>query len=141
MTSAILLAGSAGIWVAPGLIDSSKQQTLHRAPVHPDQSAVRTHVVPVVTTPKTLIYRDRNGTLYRLLADETEVDRFVDDTLIYLDSERSKIKADTQRKIDELLENTFSDSQDSIARYADWYFEWGRSWSLPRLSSLAPAKV
>src|SRR6266481_2394335 len=29
-TSAILLVGSAVIWVAPGLIDSSEQRTLHR---------------------------------------------------------------------------------------------------------------
>lgn len=128
-TSAILLAGSAVIWVLPGLVDSFEQRSLHRAPVHPDQSTVRTHVIPALTAPKTLIYRDRNGTLYRLLADDTEVDRFVNDTLIYLDSERRKIKTDTQRQIDELLENAFSDGEASIARYADWYFRWGRSWS------------
>ncbi|RZN24612.1 hypothetical protein CWO90_28605 [Bradyrhizobium sp. Leo121] len=87
-------------------------------------------MIPALTAPKTLIYRDRNGTLYRLLADETEVDRFANDTLIYLDSERSKIKVDTQRQIDELLKNAFSDGEASIARYADWYFQWGRSWSI-----------
>jgi hypothetical protein len=129
-TSAILLAGSAIIWVAPGLIDSSEQRTLRRARVHPDQSTIRTHVIPALTAPKTLIYRDRNGALYRMLADETEIDRFVNDMLIYLESGRGKIKAETQRKIDELMENAFSDGEDSIARYPDWYFEWGRSWSL-----------
>jgi hypothetical protein len=131
-TSAILLTCSAVVWVLPGLIDSLEQRTLHRAPVHPDQSTVRTHVIPALTTPKTLIYRDRNGTLYRLLADETEVDRFANDTLIYLDSERSKIKADTQRQIDELLENAFSDGEASIARYVDWYFQRGTVLVNPR---------
>jgi hypothetical protein len=129
MASAIVLVGLAVIWVMPGLIDSSQQRTLHRAPVHVDGSTVRTHVIPALTVPKTLIYRDRDGTLYRLLSDETEVNRFVNDTLIYIEAERGKISAETQRKIDELIENAFSDGEDSIARYADWYFEWGRSWS------------
>ena len=102
MASAIVLVGLAVIWVVPGLIDSSQQQTLHRAPVHVDGSTVRTHVIPALTAPKTLIYRDRNGILYRLLADETEVNRFVNDTLIYIEAERGKISAETQRKIDEL---------------------------------------
>jgi hypothetical protein len=127
--SAIVLVGSAVIWLVPGLIDSSQQRTLHRAPVHVDGSTVRTHVIPTLTAAKTLIYRDRNGTLYRLLADETEVNRFVNETLMYLEAERDKIAAETQREIDELIENAFFDGEDSIARYADWYFEWGRSWS------------
>jgi hypothetical protein len=76
-----------------------------------------------------LIFQDVNGSLHRILVDETELNRFVNDTLIYLDAEREKIKAETQRQVDELLKTAFSDGQACIARYADWYFQWGRSLS------------
>jgi hypothetical protein len=50
--------------------------------------------------------------------------------LAYLETERAKIKVDTQARIDALLANAFSDSQNCIPRYADWYCEWGRSYFL-----------
>ncbi|UQE03553.1 hypothetical protein [Bradyrhizobium japonicum] len=140
VTIAILLAGSAVIWVLPGLIDSAEQRASSRAPVHTDRSSVKTPVVRVFTAPKTIVYRDPNGTLYRIIAEETEVDRFVNNTLIYLETEQSKIKAETQRKIDELLENAFSDGRSSITHYADWYFEWGRSWSFLKEAAVGGLK-
>ena len=99
MSVAIVLAGSAVVWMAPGLLDSIEQRSLHRAAVHPDNTAANTHVVAAFTTPKILVYRDLNGTLHRILADETEVNRFVNETLIYLETKRNEIKAETQSQI------------------------------------------
>lgn len=123
----VVLVGAVVLWVPLGLLDSAGQRTLHRASVHPDGTALNTHQLRAFTTPKELVYRDVNGSLHRILVDETELNRFVNDTLIYLDTERNKIKAETQRQIDELLNTAFSDGKACIARYADWYFQWGRS--------------
>jgi hypothetical protein len=125
---AYILIGLVLIWIVPGLIDSNEQRKLHRDAVHPDRSAVKTTAIATVKTPTKLVYRDINGTLHRVLVDESETNSFVNDTLIYLDSERSKIKAETKQEIAALLETAFGDRQDAIDRYANWYFESGRSW-------------
>lgn len=125
---ALVVIGFAAAWIIPGLIDSAEQRALHRAPVHADHTALNTHVVRAFATPKMLIYRDRDGVLHRALVDETDLNRFVNDTLDYLQTERVKIKAETQLKVDALLATAFSDSQECIARYADWYFRWGQSY-------------
>lgn len=125
----MVLIAAAVLWVPLGLIDSSGQRAMHRAAVHPDRTALNTHQLQAFTTPKALVYRDVNGSLHRLLVDETELNRFANDTLTYLDTERDKIRAETQRQVDELLKTAFSDGQACIARYADWYFQWGRSLS------------
>lgn len=126
---AVVLVGAAVFWVPLGLIDTTWQRSQHRASVHPDRTALNTHQLRAFTTPKELVYRDVNGSLHRILVDGTELTRFVNDTLIYLDTERDKIKVETQRQVDELLKTAFSDGQACIARYADWYFQWGRSLS------------
>jgi hypothetical protein len=120
----------AAAWIVPGLSDSAEQRRLHRAPVHADHTALTTHVVRAFPAPKMLVYRDRDGSLRRALVDQTDLDRFASETFDYLETERSKIKAHTQAKIDALLANAFSDNQDCIARYADWYYQWGRSYFL-----------
>ncbi len=121
------------------VLDSIDRRALHRAAVHPDHSVVDTQVVAAFSTPKALIYRDVNGTLQRILTDETEL-RFVNSTLIYLDTTRDEIKAEAQREIDALIDNAFSDGQACIARYADWYFEWGRSWSFAKEAVIGGVK-
>ncbi len=143
----VLLIGLAVTWITPGLLDSMSQRTLHGAAVHSDRTSVQTRAVANFATPTTFVYRDINGTRHLILSDETGLNRFVNDTLVYLESQRSTIKARTERKIDALLDNAFFDSHDSITRYADWYFEWGRSWYLLKealvgtIKGLAPNSV
>ena len=136
----LVLIGYAAAWIIPGLVDSADQRALHRAPLHSDHTALKTRVVRAFPTPKTLIYRDRNGGVYRALVDETELDRFVNDTLAYLETERAKTLAELHANVDVLLSNAFSDRQDSIARYADWYFGWGQSYYLLKEASVGALK-
>ncbi|MBR0863487.1 hypothetical protein JQ614_17250 [Bradyrhizobium diazoefficiens] len=138
--SGLVLIGYAVAWIMPGLVDSAEQRALHRAPLHSDHTALKTHVVRAFLTPKTLIYRDRNGSVYRALVDENELDRFVNDTLAYLEAERAKTLAELHENVDVLLSNAFSDRQDSIARYADWYFGWGQSYYLLKEASVGALK-
>ncbi|WP_198961119.1 hypothetical protein [Bradyrhizobium sp. UFLA03-84] len=113
---------------------------LHRASLHSDHTALTTHVARAFPTPKTLIDRDRNDSVYRALVDETELDRFVNDKLAYLEIERAKTLAELHENVDVLLSNAFSDRQDSIARYADWYFGWGQSYYLLKEASVGALK-
>ena len=106
--------------------------------MHSDRSGVKTGVVAQFATPRTLIYRDVNGTRHLLLTDDSAIGLFVDDALIFLESQRNAIKAETQKRIDALLDRAFSDGRDSIDSYADWYFAWGRSWSLLKECAVGP---
>jgi hypothetical protein len=120
----------AAAWILPGLLNSAEQRMLHREPVHVDHTTFKTHVVRAFVTPKTLIYRDRDGTLQRVLVEQTDLDRFTNETLDYLETERARLKAEAQVGIDAVLANAFSDGQECITHYADWYYEWGRSYLL-----------
>jgi hypothetical protein len=129
-TAGLVAIVFAAVWVVPGLLDSAEQRSLHRAPIHADHTALKTHVVRSFPAPKTLVYRDRDGRVHRALVDQPDLDRFGNETFEYLETERAKIKAETHAKIGALLAMAFSDSQDCISRYADWYYEWGRSYFL-----------
>jgi hypothetical protein len=94
-TVALVLIGYAILCIAPGLVDSILQRAQHRASVHPDDSVIRTGVTAQFKRSVVLYYRDVNGTLHLLLADENGVNKFVNETLIYLDTECQKVKANT----------------------------------------------
>ncbi|MDU1688536.1 MAG: hypothetical protein E6848_02820 [Bradyrhizobium sp.] len=133
---ALILVAYAVLEVVPGLIDSRQQRTLHRAPVHRDDSVIRTGTTTNFERTVLLYYRDVNGTLHLLLADESGVNEFVNDTLDYLDTESKRIRASTTVQINALLAEAFADRDACIAAYADWYFAWSRSWALLKEASL-----
>ena len=134
--TALVLVGYVVLWGGPGLFDSIQQRALHRAPVHRDDSIIRTGVTAQFKRSVVLYYRDVNGTLHLLLADQSGVNKFVNETLIYLDTECQRIKANTAVRIEALLATAFEDREASIAAYADWYFAWGRSWALLKEASI-----
>jgi len=134
--AAFVFVGYAVLEVGPGLFDSMQQRALHRTPVHPDDSVIRTGVTTQFKRSVALYYRDVNGTLHLLLADESGVNRFVNETLIYLDTECQRVKTNTAIRIEALLATAFEDREASIAAYADWYFAWGRSWALLKEASV-----
>jgi hypothetical protein len=124
---------------APGLVDSIGQRVLHRTSVHDDSTSVQPGKGPALKTRIIFVYRDINGTVHRVLADETDAKKFINDTLEYLDTERKSIKEEVQRQITALLETTFSDRQEAIKQFADWYFAWGQTWRLLYVSILGGA--
>lgn len=75
-----------------------------------------------------LVVRDFDGKLRRVAAAKTETDRFVNETILMLDGERDRIKADASADIDQLFEYAFTDKEQVLEAYADWFFEWKRSY-------------
>lgn len=84
---------------------------------------------PALSTGETkFVYRDINGKLHRVVVATSAVDRFINKTLVELDNERDKIKVNVKNELDGLFKETFSDREQVINEYADWFFEWKRSY-------------
>jgi len=131
-----VVVGYAVLEVAPGIFDSTQQRALHRAAVHRDDSVISAGVTTQFKRSVLLHYRDVHGRLHLLLADEDGANKFVNDTLIYLDTESQRVRANTAVRIDALLAEAFGDRDACIAAYADWYFAWSRSWALLKEASI-----
>lgn len=86
-----------------------------------------------------LVVRDVDGDLRKVIASGAETDRFVNDTIGMLDAERDSIKRQAGEDIDVLFEQAFADREQAISGYADWFFEWKRSYIVLKetLSSVA----
>jgi len=75
-----------------------------------------------------LVVRDVDGKLRRVAAGKSQTDTFVNETITMLDNERDRIKQAAEADIDRLFENAFSDKDQVLEAYADWFFEWKRSY-------------
>ncbi len=84
---------------------------------------------PALSTGETkFVYRDINGKLHRVVAAKTAVDQFINKTLVELDNERDQIMANVTSDLDRIFLEAFADRKQAIDDYADWFFEWKRSY-------------
>ena len=72
--------------------------------------------------------KDVDGTLHKVVASKSEADKFVNDTILMLDDERARIKQAAHEDIDRCLCARLPGSEQGINAYADWFFEWKRSY-------------
>ena len=63
-----------------------------------------------------------------MVASKSEADKFVNDTILMLDDERARIKQAAHEDLDRAFALAFQDREQAISGYADWYFEWKRSY-------------
>lgn len=75
-----------------------------------------------------LVVRDFDGKLRRVAAAKSETDKFVNETILMLDGERDRIKSNATSDIDQLFDYAFADKEQVLQAYADWFFEWKRSY-------------
>jgi hypothetical protein len=102
----------------------------HTAPVHPDRT-VFDILLGGKSLPKDavdLVIKDVDGSLHKVVASKSETDKFVNDTILMLDDERARIKQAAHEDLDRSFALAFQDRDQAIAGYADWYFEWKRSY-------------
>jgi hypothetical protein len=66
--------------------------------------------------------------LRRVVAKKTERDEFINRTILMFDGERDRIKQQAKADIDQLFAFAFADRERVISAYADWFFEWKRSY-------------
>jgi hypothetical protein len=102
----------------------------HTAPVHTDGSVLDiffgTSNLPA--DPVDLVVKDVDGTLHKVVASKSEADKFVNDTILMLDDERARIKQAAHEDVDRAFAVAFQDREQAISNYADWFFEWKRSY-------------
>lgn len=75
-----------------------------------------------------LVVRDVDGHLRRVIAGKADADSFVNETITMLDTERDRIKSQAGDDIDQLFDYAFADREQAVGAYADWFFEWKRSY-------------
>lgn len=102
----------------------------HTAPVHADKSAFDIFFGAKSLPPDAvdLVIRDIDGSLRKVVASKSEADKFVNDTILMLDDERARIKKAAHEDLDRSFALAFQDREQAISAYADWYFEWKRSY-------------
>ncbi len=111
----------------------------YTASTHPDRSIFEIFVKP--SLPKDavdLVVRDVDGKLRQVAASKSDADAFVNETILMLDDERDRIKRAADADIDRLFDNAFADREQAVDAYADWFFEWKRSYIVLK-ESLASA--
>jgi hypothetical protein len=75
-----------------------------------------------------LVIKDVDGSLHKVVASKSKADTFVNDTILMLDDERARIKQTAHEDLDRSFALAFQDREQAIGAYADWYFEWKRSY-------------
>jgi len=102
----------------------------HSAAVHADNSVldILFGASDLPADPVNLVVKDVDGTLHKVVASKSETDQFVNDTILMLDDERARIKQAAHDDLDRAFAVAFQDREQSISNYADWFFEWKRSY-------------
>ncbi len=84
---------------------------------------------PALSTGETkFVYRDINGKLHRVVAAKSALNEFVNKTLVQLDEERERILLGVKVDLDAVFKSAFADREEVVNEYADWFFEWKRSY-------------
>jgi hypothetical protein len=109
---------------------SYQSQVEHTAPVHADNSILDIFFgdSTLPKDPVELVVKDVDGSLHKMVASKSETDKFVNDTILMLDSERAAIKQAAHEDLDRAFASAFQDRNQAIDSYADWFFEWKRSY-------------
>ncbi len=102
----------------------------HTAAVHADKSVLDIFFgdLSLPSDPVDLVIKDVDGRVHKMVASKSETDKFVNDTILMLDDERARIKQAAHEDLDRSFALAFQDRNQAINAYADWFFEWKRSY-------------
>lgn len=108
---------------------SYQRHVEHTQPVHADRSIFDIFFQSdLPKDPVELVIRDENGTIRHVVAGKSETDKFVNETIAMLDAERDRIKQAATEDVARAFELAFADRKQAVNAYADWFFEWKRSY-------------
>ncbi len=108
---------------------SYQRHVEHTQPVHADRSIFDIFFQSdLPKDPVDLVIRDENGTIRHVVGGKSETDRFVNETIAMLDAERDRIKQAATEDVARAFDLAFADREQAVNAYADWFFEWKRSY-------------
>ena len=127
---ALVLSAYALLSLGTTFYRSYQRHLDHTAPIHADESVLDvilgTSNLPA--DPVDLVVKDVDGTLHKMVVSKSEADKFVNGTILMLDDERARIKKAAHEDLDRAFAQAFQDREQAISNYADWFFEWKRSY-------------
>ncbi len=86
-----------------------------------------------------LFVRTERDAIRRLIADREELSAFVESQLSELKLNRAAAKGAASDDADLVMRLSFADKEARIERYADWFYEWKRSYVLLKETVLSSA--
>ncbi len=107
--------------------------------VQPDGSQATIATGPALEETVTILLRDTDGTLRRLVVERSAADRYVNETLRRLDRARERVQAQAAADVTALLDRAFADADLALERHADWFFAWQRSYVVLKEAAVAAA--
>jgi len=127
---ALILSAYALLSLGTTFYRSYQSHLDHTASVHADRSILDIFFgdQSMPSDAVDLVVKDVDGSLHKVVASKSETDRFVNDTILMLDDERARIKQAAQEDLDRSFALAFQDREQAISAYADWFFEWKRSY-------------
>ena len=127
---ALVLSAYALVSLGTTFFRSYERHLDHTAPTHADGSVFDILFGDASLPPDAvdLVVKDVDGTLHKMVASKSEADEFVNNTILMLDDERARIKQSAHEDLDRAFALAFQDRDQAIDGYADWFFEWKRSY-------------
>ena len=129
---ALLILGFGTLSIGTSYYRSYQRHVEHSKLTHSDDSYMTVLLGmagPALSTGETkFIYRDIDGKLHRVVAAKSALNEFVNKTLVQLDRERDDILLGVKHDLDGVFKSAFADRDEVINDYADWFFEWKRSY-------------
>ncbi|HEY8276350.1 MAG TPA: hypothetical protein VIG52_05075 [Methyloceanibacter sp.] len=127
---ALILSAYALMSLGTTFYRSYQRHLDHTTAVHEDKSILDIFF-PDQTLPSDavdLVIKDVDGNLHKVIVSKSETDDFVNGTILMLDEERARIKQAVHEDLDRTFALAFQDREAAISSYADWFFEWKRSY-------------
>ena len=107
---------------------------------HDDQSTLSTGIERELGEDDVeLFVRTERDYIQRLVADRGELSTFVEDQLVRLKQNRASAKTVAMKDAELVMRLSFADADARVERYADWFYEWKRSYVLLKETVLSSA--
>lgn len=108
--------------------------------VHKDESTLSTGVQRALGSDEIeLFVRTERDEIQRMVADREELQAFVESQLANLKQSRANAKKVASNDAELVMRLTFADADARVENYADWFYEWKRSYILLKETVLSSA--
>lgn len=108
--------------------------------VHQDESTLSSGVERALGPDEVeLFVRTERDEIQRLIADREELSTFIESQLAQLKQSRSTAKKVASDDAELVMRLSFADADARVANYADWFYEWKRSYVLLKETVLSSA--
>lgn len=137
---AFIILVTALLGIGTGQMRSWLRHADYSLDTHEDESTLTTGIQPQLGPDEVeLFVRTERDLIQRLIADREELSAFVEEQLAELKLSRASAKRSASDDADLVMRLTFADKQARVEHYADWFYQWKRSYVLLKETVLSSA--